>query len=166
MRDWYCTREWQTFWRARAEEEVLGSRGLVPEQVKSIFLTSSSTTAPLSLDTHCWLSRVCCCPPPLKQVPGLQPYYKSLPKDLVFTRNFCTHNSLKLFGQCVSRKCLKKNQVKPQISCFWKCDEWNRPLQGSSKLSVVAGSIKKKMVLHNLFLLSFKTCHQLICTVL
>lgn len=59
--DWYCAREWRARWKRRGG--VGGSKGLVPQQVKSIFLTSSSTAAPLSLGTECWLSRVCLHPP-------------------------------------------------------------------------------------------------------
>lgn len=39
--------------KEESEGGVGGSKGLVPLQVKSIFLTSSSTTAPLSLDAEC-----------------------------------------------------------------------------------------------------------------
>lgn len=39
--------------QVKEERRSGGSKGLVPQQVKSIFLTSSSTTAPLSLDAEC-----------------------------------------------------------------------------------------------------------------
>lgn len=83
-RDWYRTRERWTRWKRRGG--VGGSKGLVPQQVKSIFLTSSSTTAPLSLD-ECWLGRVCLCPLPksTKTATLLQKFTQGLHKKLFYS---------------------------------------------------------------------------------
>lgn len=84
-RDWYRTRERWTRWKRRGG--VGGSKGLVPQQVKSIFLTSSSTTAPLSLDAECWLGRVCLCPLPksTKTATLLQKFTQGLHKKLFYS---------------------------------------------------------------------------------
>lgn len=103
-RDWYRTREWWARWKRRGG--VGGSKGLVPLQVKSIFLTSSSTTAPLSLDAECWLGRVCLCPLPKST--------KTATLLQKFTQGLGVHKKL-FYLDCTLKQCGENAKIKMQI---------------------------------------------------